>query len=154
MPRPTAWFYDLANDQAVAASGQLTIRLASALSAGVIKGATITRIVGFLNVVPDLVNEHAHHFWGIAMVAGEAVAAMAFPEPDDENERVAWMWRDGGSTTMSDLFDKSQEVTYRFDIGSQRIYRDELQQCRLIFNQSAGGGVFVSFGIRVLVRLR
>ena len=141
-------------DIAISSGQQSETDLLSGMANSVKKGATITRVVGSLIVVPDLSDQHTHHTWGLVVVSDEAFNAGALPEADLEAERVSWLWREGGDCSMSSLFDHSQETAYRFDIRSQRVLRDELSTLAFIIDQGSGGGVFHSLKIRTLVKFR
>ncbi len=154
--RPTGWFMRIQTDQAVASGNQFARTLDDGFTgtSGVVRGATVTMIVGQLIVVPDLSDQHTHHSWGIVMLDNEAFVGGSIPDVDIENERVSWMWRDGGDASMTSLFDHSQETTYRFDIRSQRVYADELRRLVFVLDQGSGGGVFVSLRVRTLIKFR
>ena len=149
------WFTTLRTRQALADNSQLTFALLADLSASQTEGATITRILHEMWIHNDTVNNPKTMDWGIVLVSGEAAAASAFPDADDEDERVDWMVRGRMHAFASDLNHVQNNTHVERDLRAQRIIRDEFQSLRLILDADANGtgGFFVTFITRVLLRM-
>ena len=151
--RLTKWFTTLRAEQAIAINGQLTFPLLADLSASQTEGATITRILLSMWARNDTVGGAKRLDWGIVLLDGEAVSAGAFPDTDDEDERVDWMARGRMHAATAVLFENTSHTER--DLGASRIIRDEFKSLRLIMDTDgvAAGGLFVTFFTRVLVRM-
>jgi len=153
--RITKWFTTLRGHQALATGSQLTFDLLVDMSASQTQGATVTRILFDLYSRNDGITQPKVMDWGIVLMAGEAASAGAFPEADDEDERVDWMGRGRMMSTMSSLGDGAALGRVSRDLRAQRVIRDEFQQLRLILDLDAvaAGGILVTFITRVLVKM-
>jgi len=103
----------------------------------------------------DVVLEQKTMDWGIVLLSGEAVSAGAFPEADDEDERVDWLGRGRMFAITTTIGDGASIGHMERDLRAQRVIRDEFQQLRLILDIDATGtgGFFVTFITRVLLRM-
>jgi len=149
------WFTTLKNGQALSDNSQITFDLLADLSVSQTEKATITRILLEFYLRNDTVQNDKVMDWGIVLLAGEAVSAGAFPDADDEDERVDWLGR-GRIVNTTDLLFRPENMRFRaYDLRAQRIIRDEFQQLRLILDVDSNGtgGLFVNVFCRVLLRM-
>ncbi len=153
--RITKWFTTLGTLQAIPDNGQNTFALLADLAASQTQGATITRILMEMWASNDSINNPKTMDWGIVLLAGEAVSAGAFPDADDEDERVDWMGRGRMHVKTSNLNEGRDMGHMTRDLRAQRVIRDEFQQLRLIVDADANGagGIFLTFAIRVLLKM-
>ena len=156
MPRALQWFTKIQNDLAVANNGQSVVDLLASVVDDERKGATVTRIIYDIEARPDTVSAHKHLKWGITFVNRDAAVAGAYPDSDSESDRADWLMRGVLSTTVVGLADGQAYAYRQGDIRSQRVWRAEESNLYIIFddNDSEAGGLFVSFMIRILLRLR
>jgi len=149
------WFTTLRISQALADNSQLQFPLQADMSVTQIAGSTVTRILLEFWVRNDVVANQKVMDWGIAYISSEAVGAAAFPEADDEDERIDWMGR-GRMVAITDVLGKPDALIHRmYDLRAQRINRSEFDSLRLILNSdvNGSGGLFVTFIARVLIRM-
>ena len=156
MPRPMQWVDSEARFGALAANAQSNLLLYNSLSltAGLVKGATITRMIVDVTGRAGSVAQINYLFWGITVVNADARSAGAFPDSDDMGETAGWLAR-GRLVVMADsISDASQFVHARLDLRSQRILRSEKDELHLIVdNGSSSFVVDWAAMIRVLVKL-
>ena len=147
------WFTTINAHQAIPINGQITDDLLEDMSASQTEGATVTRILLQLWARPDTINVSKMLSWGIVALDGEAVSAGAFPEADDEDERVDWLVRGALHASTAVLFENTSYVER--DLRAQRMLRDEFKKLRIIFDVDgvAAGGLFMFYMVRVLMRM-
>ncbi len=147
------WFTTLRQLQALADNSQVTFDLLTDLSASQTQGSTITRILIEMWAVNDQAGNAKALDWGMVLISGEAASAGAFPDADDEDERVDWLGR-GRMHCLTAVLNENTAHMER-DLRAQRVIRDEFQQLRLIMDLDLNGtgGVFVTFITRVLLRM-
>jgi len=151
--RPTKWFTTLRQHQALADNSQITFDLLADMSFAIRENSTVTRIIAKVWAENDTSDNPKVLDWGIVFVDADAVVAGAFPDADDEDERVDWLVRDRlfcvlGTQTRGGAGHSA------LDLRAQRKYRSELDQLRVIFDLDLNGtgGVFISFIFRVLMK--
>ncbi len=153
--RQLKWFTTLRISQALADNSQLNFNLLSDMSATQFAGSTVTRTLMEFWILNDVVANQKVMDWGIVYMDGEAVSAGAFPDVDDEDERVDWLGR-GRMVAITDVLNKPDSLVHRtYDLRSQRVNRSELDSLQLILNSdvAGSGGLFVTFIVRVLMRM-
>ena len=148
------WFTTLRNLQALADNSQLSFDLLDDLSASQTEGSTITRMLVEFWIQNDTINNPKTMDWGIVLLGGESVTAGAFPDADVEDERVDWIARGRMHAFTNGLHTIPAQHVER-DLRAQRIIRDEFQKLTLVLNSdtNGAGGLFVTFIIRVLLRM-
>jgi len=153
--RTLKWFTALGNDAAIASAGQGTFNLLSAVDQANLKGSTVTRILFKAWGVPDLAGARKSIDMGITWLDTDAVVAGAFPDVDVAAERVDWLYRSRMFTQGETSVVQGMVATEVADIRSQRICRADLDQLTLIVdvNSITGGGIFLTFIARILLRL-
>ena len=122
--RGTRWFDTRLSDQ-LANGDQDTTDLTEDLGVDASYGCTITRIIGDIwvyPIAPSAVTGVMRLDLGIAMIEEDALAAGAFPDPDEENDRPGrgWLWR--GMLIIPDSSSSTESVAQRtmFAVRSQR----------------------------------
>ena len=153
--RQLKWFTTLRISQALADNSQLQFNLQADQAASQTANSTVTRILLDLWCRNDVVSNQKVLDWGIAYVSSEAVNAGAFPDADDEDERIDWLGR-GRMVAITDVLGKPDNLMHRFyDLRAQRINRSEFDSLRLILNSDSNGtgGLFVTFSARCLIRM-
>ena len=153
--RQLKWFTTLRILQALADNSQLTFDLLTDLAASQTADSTITRMLVEMWIGNDTTNNAKTMDWGIVLLAGEAVSAGAFPEADDEDERVDWLARGRMHAITNNISVMPNFAHIERDLRAQRRIRDEFQKLTLILDVDANGsgGLFVTFITRVLLRM-
>ena len=156
MPRAMKWFTTLRDQQALPDAGQVNFNLSASIGQSNIKGSTITRLIIDLWTAADTLGATKITDWGIAILNTDAVVAGAFPDADNENEKIDWLVRGRLVTepprTGSEF---GQHGRQTLDIRSARIIRAEDTQVHLVADDpgAGGGGVFLSLMVRMLLKL-
>ncbi len=155
MARPMKWFTRSFRHTALASAGQARIELLSPLPVGDVKNSTVTRLIVHLEGLGDTVNTVKVASWGITFVNDDAAVAVAYPDVDDETERVDWLVR--GQLVIpsgADLRDRPLPSVH-YDGRSARVCRAEKDRLFLLvdLDSTDTGGVFLHGVVRVLVRL-
>ena len=156
MARAMKWFTTLRGDQALTDGAQISFDLLAGVDQANKKGATVTRLIISMWIRNDTQQTFKVMDAGVAWVNSDAVAAAALPDPGDEADRADWLLRYRMTNQMDATTSGSQQIEDRhFDIRSQRICRSERDELRLVLEDSGlgNGGLFVTFGARVLLRL-
>ena len=158
MPKGRAlkWFTTLRQHQALADNAQITFDLLADASVGNADGSTVTRIIAKIWAFNDTSGNPKVLDWGIVFVDNDAAAAGAYPDADDEDERVDWMVRDRlFCYTAPEAGVQVIAAHSALDLRAQRIRRTESDKLTLIMDMDLNGtgGVFVSFIVRVLMRM-
>ena len=157
MPRGRVlkWFTTLRNLQAIADNSFQTFNLLEDMSVADEEGSTVTRILLEMWAYNDTANNAKTMDWGIVFVNSDAVAVSAFPDADDEDERVDWLGR-GRLFVITDTLNKGEAVSHAmYDLRAQRIHRVENEQLRLVcdLDLNGTGGIWLTFIARVLMRM-
>jgi len=156
VPRAMKWYTSIFNNTAIVNGGTFRRSLLPGIPDALRKGSTVTRILLSLWMENDTFTTLKRLDLGIGWIDEDAFNASAFPDPEDENERFDWIFRDsivegiGPSGTNS----KDVRVT-RYDLRSQRICRAENDLLIIMgkLDTVNTGGVFFSGLTRVLLRL-
>jgi len=154
--RAVKWFTTIRQAQALVDGGQITFDLLSALSQANAKGSTVTRMIMDLVTRADTLSSTKATDFGVVWMHADAVAAGAFPDADDEGERVDWLVRGQMITEPPALGSEFGGAGRKsMDLRTQRICRADDDQLRLIFDDPGlgSGGVFVDLMVRTLVKL-
>ncbi len=150
------WFTHLRISQALADNSQLTFNLLDDMSVADMEGSTVTRQLIDFWVRNDTTNYQKVMDWGIVWVDQDAASAGAFPDADDEDERVDWLSR-GRMVKMIDTTTGNGKLLEHkhVDSRSQRVCRSENDQLTLILNSDTNGtgGLFVTYSVRTLMRM-
>jgi len=153
--REYQWYSKLdEEDRAIASGNQLELDLLNEMVDDNRKGATITRVILDLVIVPDTVAQTTFTSYGLAMVNGDALAAGAVPEADVNADRADWVLRGRARNMVSSLSDRAQVFHKEYDLRAQRVLRSEEMTLAIIFDHSSGGGVEVWYMSRVLMKHR
>jgi len=153
--RTLKWFTTLRISQALVDNAQLNFDLLSDMSATQMARSTVTRLLIDFWIRNDLINNQKVMDWGILFMDQEAVSAGAFPDVDDEDERVDWMAR-GRMVAMTQAIGDSTAIVHKtLDLRAKRICRSELESLQLILDNDVNGtgGLFVTFSIRTLMMM-
>ena len=153
--RTLKWFTALRSHQALASAGQTSFPLLAGLPVETAKGATITRMILDMWVLPDTINVVKVMDYGVVFINEDAVAAAAFPETDNEGERPDYIHRGRVFIAANALNLPNPAGIVHKDLRAQRICRSEEDDLRLIcdLDSVAAGGVFITFMSRILIRL-
>ena len=140
---------------AALATTNLSLYSSATLLSAPVKGVTVTRTILDLRMRNDSVAQDTELAWGITTVNGDAVSAAAFPDPDDQSDRVSWLIRGRLMGNADSLSDTSQWQRDQYDLRAQRVLRDERQELHLILHNSSGGAAARSYAVfaRVLMRM-
>ena len=150
--RALKWYTTIARDQPIAAGAQANHGILGTLDVGVHKGATVTRILGRVEMGTDTLVTDGFLSFGAIILNTDAVIAGALPDPQTAADNADWLFRDELHTRMSSLSDGSQLARGVYDIRSQRILRSEQDVLHLVVAAS-GVGLEYNIFIRVLLRL-
>ena len=90
---------------------------------------------------------------GLTLVNRDSSVAGAFPESDDNSDRVDWLMRDRSEQMAGSISDMTQRWRKTWDLKTQRVVRDVRTSLWLILDHSAGGGVEYFWTSRVLMKL-
>ena len=156
MPRTLKWFTTLRNDQALTDGAQIEIDLLADLDVANRKGSTVTRLIIDQWIRNDTQQTFKICDTGILWLNGDAFTAGAVPDPGDESDRADWMVRFRMTNQMDATTSGSQQIEDKhLDLRAQRICRAERDQLIWVCEDSGSGtgGLFVTFAIRVLLRL-
>ena len=153
--RSLKWFTTLQGHQALASGGQTSFELLAGLEKGDAKGATITRIIFDMWLLPDTINVVKLMDYGMMFLNEDAVTAGGFPDIDIESERVDFVYRGRAMACANALNLPNPAGIVHKDLRAQRICRSEEDQFRLVcdLDAVAVGGVFISFISRILIRM-
>ena len=143
--------------QQLANGDQDTVDLTEDLGVDASYGCTITRIIGELwayPVISGIVSGIMRLDLGIAMIEEDALAAGAFPDPDEQNDRPGrgWLWRgmmlvqDSGGTAAGRRPERIQ-----FAVRSQR--KIDRARVRLIIDSNLVAETTFSVEIEGLIRM-
>ena len=155
MPKGRAlkWFTTLRKHQAIADDGQAAHQLLGDMSVADHDGATVTRILQEIWAVNDVANNPKILTWGITFVNEDARIAGAYPDTDDEDERIDWLGR-GQLYVVTPVI--NENIAYaKYDLRAQRLVRHEYNKLMTIYDVDTNGtgGVFYTSFTRVLVRM-
>ena len=153
--RELKWFTTLRQHVAIASAGNLRVPILGGIEIANMKGSTVTRIIADFWARTDTLNTFKVWDFGILWYPTAAVDSNAYPDLAVEEENYDWLLRSrmfvpGGNTGQNTVV-----VEKRFDNRSGRICRSEQDQLMLVsdLNSTFSGGIFLTFIIRVLMRL-
>ena len=152
MARELKWSTTIDNDNALASGSQTNIALLSNLDAANRRGSTITRIILRVTMYTDTVTTDGFLAFGIILLNNDAVAAGAFPDPNDAADNADWIMRDVLTTRMQSVSDGSQAARGNYDLRAQRLTRSAQDILHMVVNADGVGLEFHVYA-RILVRL-
>ena len=152
--RRTEWFDQSIRESVITVGSQSALEVLDQLDDALIQGATITRILGRVYIIPNTANVDMHWYGGLIVVTSDALVANAVPDPSTDEEQ-GWLWKDY-ALIVGNLNEIPEGGVIRFDSRSQRILRRN--EDRLVFVQDShadgGGTMRVSWMMRVLLKHR
>jgi len=151
------WFTTLRNNQALADGLALDFPLLADAQQANRRGSTVTRIIIDQWVRNDVQQTFKIADFGIVWAHSQAVATTAaLPDPGLEDDRADWLVRFRMVNQMDATTSGTQQIAHKMmDIRSQRICRSDEDELTYIMKDSGSGngGLFVTFSIRVLLKL-
>ena len=153
--RPFEWFDKDQQLQTVTAGVSVLREILDQMSDNDRVGATITRIIGTIQLRPLLANAEAHIFMGIALVNADAFSGGVVPDPEDAADQPGWLWK-SYRNVMHDAINVHTPVgLVTFDIRSQRKLGREQRLLIILHNLSTSStNVNLDYCTRTLVKHR
>ena len=155
MPRAMKWYTSMFNTTAIVNNGTFRRSMLPGIPESLRKGSTVTRILMTLWIANDTASTIKRLDLGIGWIDEDAFNAAAFPDPEDENERFDWIFRDSLVQGRDSGGNQGDQKYQKYDLRSQRICRAE-NDLLVLMGKLDGvdtGGVFFSGLTRVLLRL-
>ena len=151
MPRAMQWITKLQSWTTLAAGAQQANQLDTQLLQR--QGATLTRLVGFIDVGPAAAALRTQVAWGIIIMDQTAFAAGSFPSPIVPTQ-VPWCYWEAHEFLRFGITTGESRERFRFDIRGQRKYgiRDDILTF-VIDNAAGGSSVNGLLSLRALFRL-
>jgi len=151
-PRGLIWMTTNVNETVSGASDLQNTNLSSIMAGVDKRGRTLVRTIVELAAVALTAGSGQQLALAIVLMATEAVAAAAFPEPRTTSDRVNWVWREFRNVHTSSVNDASQATQISRDLKSKRRMPDEDFDLMLILeiDSAVNSAINVDGSIRTL----
>ena len=149
--RQTEWYEDFRDFTPLVQGTSDVVRIRAAVDEGAanLKGSTVTRLIGWVAVVPTVLASVSSCAWGIIVGNSDARVVGALPNPEDISDRADWMVRDRMLVNSNSLSDSSQWARRSFDLRAQRVMRSEEDELCFVIHASATNNNTMNYAVYI-----
>ena len=150
--RVTEWLDTTISHNTIATGATVINDLLIQLPADEKKGANIARAIIEITAQMSVASSGGIASLGITTMQGDALAALAYPDPQEDSDRVGWLWRAQKIVASDSVNDSSQFARFVFDIRTSRSLRGADMNMLLILHYAGADSVNFDGFIRLLVK--